>query len=116
MKRLVAGFLLGAALVAPSGLRAQTLTNGSTYEFCGGGAYIFCGMVNLTITNPSVGLYHVALVVVNRSGELGSRAGARSRQDVVQADGDEFGAGAGAELTGAVHDHQRDVVQADAGI
>jgi hypothetical protein len=76
MKRLVAGFLLGAALVAPSGLRAQTLTNGSTYEFCGGGAYIFCGMVNLTITNPSVGLYHVALVVVNRSGELGSRAGA----------------------------------------
>ena len=76
MKRLVAGLVLGVALVAPASMRAQTLTNGSTYEFCGGGAYIFCGMVNLTITNPSVGLYHVALVVVNRSGDYGSRAGA----------------------------------------
>jgi hypothetical protein len=76
MKRLVAGLVLGGALVAPSALRAQTLFSGSTYEFCGGGAYMFCGMVNLTVTNPSVGLYHVALVVVNRSGDYGSRAGA----------------------------------------
>ena len=76
MKRLVAGLMLGAALVAPSSVTAQTLTNGSTYEFCGGAAYVFCGLVNLTVTNPSVGLYHVALTVVNRSGVNGSRAGA----------------------------------------
>ena len=76
MKRLVAGLMLGTALMAPGSVQAQTLTNGSTYEFCGGGAYIFCGMVNLTITNPSVGMYHVALTVVNRSGIAGTRAGA----------------------------------------
>lgn len=80
MKHLAAGFMLGVAFLAPLGASAQTLTNGTTYEFCGGSGYVFCGMVNLSITpwTTSGGddLYHVALVVVNRSGIDGTRAGA----------------------------------------
>lgn len=75
-KRLLAGLLLGSALAVPASARAQTLINGTTYEFCGGVQYTFCGMAHLDITTPSVGVYRIALTIVNRSGIDGTRAGA----------------------------------------
>ena len=75
-KRLLAGLLLGSALAIPGSAGAQTLINGTTYEFCGGVAYTFCGLAHLDITNPSVGVYQVALTIVNRSGINGTQKGA----------------------------------------
>lgn len=75
-KRLLAGLLLGSALAVPGNAEAQTLLNGTTYEFCGGVQYTFCGLAHLDITNPSVGVYQVALTIVNRSGVDGTRTGA----------------------------------------
>jgi len=75
-KRLLAGLLLGSALAVPASVGAQTLINGTTYNFCGGVSYTFCGLAHLDITNPSVGVYQVALTIVNRSGIDGTRAGA----------------------------------------
>lgn len=75
-KRLLAGLLLGSALAIPGTAKAQTLINGTSYEFCGGSAFMFCGFVNLAITHPDDHTWHVALTVVNRSGIDGSRAGA----------------------------------------
>jgi hypothetical protein len=75
-KRLLAGLLLGSALAVPGTARAQTLINGTTYEFCGGVNYTFCGLAHLEITTPSVGVYQIALTIVNRSGINGTRTGA----------------------------------------
>jgi len=75
-KRLLAGLLLGSALAIPGTANAQTLINGTTYEFCGGTAYTFCGLAHLDITTPSVGVYQIALTIVNRSGIDGTRTGA----------------------------------------
>jgi len=75
-KRLLAGLLLGSALAIPGTAKAQTLINGTTYEFCGGVSYTFCGLAHLDITTPSVGVYQIALTIVNRSGINGTRTGA----------------------------------------
>jgi hypothetical protein len=75
-KRLLAGLLLGSALAVPGSVGAQTLINGTTYEFCGGVQYTFCGLAHLDITTPSVGVYQIALTIVNRSGVDGTRTGA----------------------------------------
>lgn len=75
-KRLLAGLLLGSALAIPTSASAQILTDGATYSFCGGSLYTFCGMVNLQVTQKSANVFHVALVVANRSGMNGTRAGA----------------------------------------
>lgn len=74
-KRLLAGLTLASALALPGSARAQTLINGSTYEFCGGVSYTFCGLAHLDITASS-GVYQVALTIVNRSGINGTRTGA----------------------------------------
>lgn len=75
-KRLLACLLVGSALAVPGSAGAQTLINGTTYEFCGGVQYTFCGLAHLDITTPSVGVYQVALTIVNRSGINGTRTGA----------------------------------------
>lgn len=75
-KRVLAGLLLGSALAIPSTAKAQTLINGTTYEFCGGAAYTFCGLAHLDITTPSAGVYQIALTIVNQSGINGTRTGA----------------------------------------
>ncbi len=75
-KRLLAGLVLGSALAIPGHANAQTLVNGTTYDFCGGVQYTFCGLAHLDITTPSAGIYRVALTIVNRSGINGTRAGA----------------------------------------
>lgn len=75
-KRLLTGLVLGSALAIPATARAQTLINGTTYEFCGGVSYTFCGLAHLDITTPSVGVYQIALTIVNRSGINGTRTGA----------------------------------------
>lgn len=75
-KRLLACLLVGSALAVPGSAGAQTLINGTTYEFCGGVQYTFCGLAHLDITSPSVGIYQVALTIVNRSGIGGTRTGA----------------------------------------
>jgi hypothetical protein len=75
-KRLLAGLVLASALAVPGSAGAQTLINGTTYEFCGGVSYTFCGMAHLDITTPSVGIYQIALTIVNRSGVGGTRTGA----------------------------------------
>ena len=76
-KRLLTGLLFGSALAIPSSVRAQTLINGSTYNFCGGAGYVFCGMVNLSLTSLGANSTRIELVVANRSGGVaGSRNGA----------------------------------------
>ena len=75
-KRLLAGLVLASALAVPARATAQTLINGTTYEFCGGVSYTFCGLAHLDITTPSVGVYQIALTIVNRSGMDGTRTGA----------------------------------------
>ena len=75
-KRLLAGLAIASALALPGRASAQTLINGTTYEFCGGVSYTFCGLAHLDITTPSVGVYRVALTIVNRSGINGTRTGA----------------------------------------
>jgi hypothetical protein len=76
-KRLLAGLTLASALALPGRASAQTLINGTTYEMCGGISYTFCGLAHLDITTPSVGVYRVALTIVNRSGAYaGTRTGA----------------------------------------
>jgi hypothetical protein len=75
-KRLLAGLLLGSALAIPGTAHGQTLINGTTYEFCGGVSYTFCGLAHLDITTPSAGVYQIALTIVNRSGINGTRTGA----------------------------------------
>ena len=54
-KRLLTGLVLASALAAPSSANAQTLINGTTYDFCGGISYTFCGLAHLDITTPSAG-------------------------------------------------------------
>lgn len=75
-KRLLAGLVLGSALAVPVSASAQTLIDGTTYEFCGGVQYTFCGLAHLDITTPSAGVYQMALTIVNRSGTDGTRTGA----------------------------------------
>ena len=75
-KRLLPLLLLGSALAVPGGAGAQTLINGTTYDFCGGAQFMFCGMVNLSLTSIAGGT-RIELVVANRSGGIaGSRNGA----------------------------------------
>lgn len=76
-KRLLAGLTLASALAVPARASAQVLTNGSTYYFCGGALYTFCGAANLQIKyDAGLDLYRVAIVIANRSGMNGTRAGA----------------------------------------
>ncbi len=76
-KRLLTGLVLGSALAIPGGAGAQTLINGTTYNFCGGAGYVFCGMVNLGLTSLGANSTRIEIVVANRSGGVvGSRNGA----------------------------------------
>ena len=76
-KRLFAWLLLGSAFAVPGRAGAQILTNGSTYSFCGGAIYTFCGAANLQVRfDDQKQLYRVAIVIANRSGMDGTRAGA----------------------------------------
>jgi hypothetical protein len=57
--------------------RAQAVTPGSTYNFCGGSGFTFCASVNLTVTAKVGGGYTVAMVIANRSVANGSNAPAQ---------------------------------------
>lgn len=66
MKITVALLAALVAVASPATAAATPITPGTTYDFCGGGIFTFCGSVNLSVVTEGSG-YRVKLVVVNRS-------------------------------------------------
>jgi hypothetical protein len=57
--------------------RAEAVTPGGTYNFCGGNGFTFCASVSLSVAANGSGGYTVTLDVLNRSVASGSNAPAQ---------------------------------------